>query len=95
MGHQHQAKAQTRMEKGPVTRCGVRIIGRLWLPAQARAHPADRTFQLFQQLHSQVQFAGTGIGLTICEKVAPNHGDGITVASQPNQGATFSIYLPA
>ncbi|MBO0930458.1 PAS domain S-box protein [Fibrella aquatilis] len=55
---------------------------------------ADRIFQVFQRLHGRGQFAGTGIGLAICEKVVANHGGAITVTSQPNQGATFSVYLP-
>lgn len=54
----------------------------------------DRIFQVFQRLHGKNEFAGTGVGLAICEKVAANHGGAITATSQPNQGATFSVYLP-
>lgn len=54
----------------------------------------DRIFQVFQRLHGKNEFAGTGIGLAICEKVATNHGGAITATSQPGQGATFSVYLP-
>jgi signal transduction histidine kinase len=54
----------------------------------------DRIFQVFQRLHSKDKFDGTGIGLAICEQVAANHGGAITAASQPGQGATFSVYLP-
>ena len=54
----------------------------------------DRIFQVFQRLHGKNEFAGTGIGLAICEKVAANHGGAITATSQPGQGATFSVYLP-
>lgn len=54
----------------------------------------DRIFQVFQRLHGKNQFAGTGIGLAICEKVAANHGGAITAISQPGTGATFSVYLP-
>ena len=55
----------------------------------------DRIFQVFQRLHPQNEFMGTGIGLAICQKVVDNHGGAITAWSQPGQGATFSVYLPA
>ncbi len=55
---------------------------------------AERIFQVFQRLHGRNEFAGTGIGLAICEKVVANHGGAITAVSQPGRGATFSVYLP-
>lgn len=54
----------------------------------------DRIFQVFQRLHGRSAFPGTGIGLAICEKVAINHGGGITAQSQAGVGTTFSLYLP-
>ncbi len=54
----------------------------------------DRIFQVFQRLHGKNEFAGTGIGLAICEKVVANHGGAITATGQPGQGATFSVYVP-
>jgi signal transduction histidine kinase len=52
-------------------------------------------FSLFQRLHGKQDYAGTGIGLALCKKIAENHGGMITAEGIPGEGATFHIYLPA
>jgi PAS domain S-box-containing protein len=54
----------------------------------------DRLFNLFQRLHGQSKYAGTGIGLAICRKIVERHGGTLTARSAPGQGATFIISLP-
>jgi PAS domain S-box-containing protein len=54
----------------------------------------DRLFNLFQRLHGQSKYAGTGIGLAICRKIVDRHGGTVTARSAPGQGATFIITLP-
>ncbi|WP_052731263.1 sensor histidine kinase [Spirosoma radiotolerans] len=55
----------------------------------------DRIFSLFQQLQGKSRHEGSGLGLALCKRVLDNHGGAITARSQPGQGATFIIYLPA
>lgn len=59
------------------------------------AQYVDRIFQVFQRLHGKNEYAGTGVGLAICQRVAEAHGGGITATSTPGAGATFWVYLPA
>ncbi len=53
----------------------------------------DRIFQPFQRLHSSSEYEGTGIGLSICRRIAERHGGEISANSQPGQGSTFIVTL--
>lgn len=54
----------------------------------------DRIFKVFQKLHSQTEFPGTGVGLATCRKIAEQHSGQITAISTPKRGSTFIITLP-
>jgi len=53
-----------------------------------------KIFELFQRLHSNSDYTGTGIGLAICKKIVRNHQGYISATGVPGVGATFTIYLP-
>jgi PAS domain S-box-containing protein len=56
---------------------------------------SDRIFELFQKLHSQDEYPGSGIGLSLCKKIVEDHRGWITVVSQPQIGSTFNVFIPA
>lgn len=55
----------------------------------------DRVFEMFQRLHSQEAYKGTGIGLAICKRIIENHHGIITASGKLNRGVRFDIYIPA
>ncbi|RYJ42907.1 ATP-binding protein [Flavobacterium beibuense] len=58
------------------------------------AQYSEQIFKLFQRLHGKGDYAGTGIGLSICKKIVEQHRGTISAKSQPGNGATFNITLP-
>ena len=55
---------------------------------------ADRIFSVFQRLHGRNEYEGTGVGLSICRKIAERHGGTIVTQSAVGKGSKFIVTLP-
>ncbi len=53
----------------------------------------ERIFGVFQRLHNDKKYKGTGIGLALCKKIAQRHRGEIAVQSTPGKGSIFNITL--
>jgi PAS domain S-box-containing protein len=56
---------------------------------------AQRIFNVFTRLHANAEHRGSGVGLSIVQKVVQSHQGYVWAKSKPGEGATFKVLLPA
>jgi PAS domain S-box-containing protein len=54
----------------------------------------DQIFKMFLRLHNQDEFPGSGMGLSICQRIVERHGGQLWIESVEHEGSTFHFTIP-
>ena len=90
----HRSRPAVRMTgaRDPDGRLRIRVVDN---GAGFDAAEAGRLFQPFHRLHTGEDFHGTGIGLTIVQRIVERHGGSVSALGEIGQGARFEFTLAA
>ncbi len=84
-----QARVGLRAEGDEVVRISVQDNGVGFDPARA-----TQLFKPFARLHARDDYAGSGIGLSIVQRIVQRHGGRVEAQAEPGRGACFEFTLP-
>lgn len=89
-----------REDRAPVIEISARKSGSNWIFTIADngigvpAAYEEAIFGIFQRLHTDNKYSGTGMGLAICKRIVERYHGQIWVESEPGDGARFSFSIP-